>query len=79
MAAVWPATAVEDSNLNMQIAALRRVLDEGRAERQLHPDHPGRGYRFAIPLTRVEPAASAHVVVAPAAVDCRAAVRQSQQ
>ena len=40
MAAVWPATVVEDTNLNMQIAALRRVLDEGRAEQQLHPDHP---------------------------------------
>ncbi len=32
MAAVWPATAVEDGNLNMQVAALRRVLDEGRAD-----------------------------------------------
>ena len=32
MAAVWPATAVEDTNLNMQIATLRRVLDEERAE-----------------------------------------------
>ena len=31
-AAVWPAIAVEDSNLNMQIAALRRVLDEGRSD-----------------------------------------------
>ena len=30
MAAVWPATTVEDTNLNMQIAALRRILDEGR-------------------------------------------------
>ena len=32
MAAVWPATTVEDTNLNMQIAALRRILDEGRAD-----------------------------------------------
>ena len=30
--AVWPGTAVEDSNLNVQIAALRRILDDGRAE-----------------------------------------------
>ena len=29
MAAVWPATAVEDINLNMQIAALRRVSRRG--------------------------------------------------
>jgi DNA-binding winged helix-turn-helix (wHTH) protein len=32
IAAVWPSTVVEESNLNMQIAALRRVLDDGRAE-----------------------------------------------
>ena len=30
IAAVWPGTAVEDSNLDVQIAALRRVLDAGR-------------------------------------------------
>jgi TolB-like protein len=65
MAAVWPATVVEDTNLNMQIAALRRVLDEGRADGSCIQTIPGRGYRFAIPVTRVEPAASAHVVVTP--------------
>jgi DNA-binding winged helix-turn-helix (wHTH) protein len=32
VAVVWPAVVVEDNNLNMQIAALRRVLDEGWAE-----------------------------------------------
>src|SRR5262252_8726241 len=31
MAAVWRTAAVGDINLNMQIAALRRVLDEGRS------------------------------------------------
>jgi TolB-like protein len=52
MAAVWPATAVEDTNLNMQIAALRRVLDMGRAEGSCIQTIPGRGYRFAVPVTR---------------------------
>jgi DNA-binding winged helix-turn-helix (wHTH) protein len=28
--AVWPGTAVEDGNLNVQVAALRRVLDQDR-------------------------------------------------
>ena len=32
MAAVWPGTVVEDNNLTVQISALRRVLDNGRAE-----------------------------------------------
>ena len=51
IAAVWPATVVEDNNLNMQIAALRRVLD-GRAEGSCIQTVPGRGYRFVLPVTR---------------------------
>src|SRR5215467_8635125 len=31
MAAVWPGTVVEDNNLTVQIAALRRILDRGRS------------------------------------------------
>ena len=31
MAAVWPGMTVEDNNLTVQIAALRRILDCGRA------------------------------------------------
>jgi adenylate cyclase len=53
IAAVWPGTAVEDSNLNVQIAALRRVLDEGRTEGSCVQTVPGRGYRFTAPVTRV--------------------------
>jgi len=54
MAAVWPATAVEDINLNMQIAALRRVLDAGRANGSCIQTIPGRGYRLAVSAMRVE-------------------------
>jgi adenylate cyclase len=53
MAAVWPATAVENANLNMQIAALRRVLDKGRAGSSCIQTISGRGYRFAVPVTLV--------------------------
>jgi TolB-like protein len=63
--AVWPGTTVEDSNLNVQIAALRRLLDDGRAEGSCIQTVSGRGYRFVAPVTRVEPAAPAHAVVAP--------------
>jgi hypothetical protein len=54
IAAVWPAKIVEDSNLNMQIAALRRLLDEGRADGSCIQTIPRRGYRFTVPVTRVE-------------------------
>src|SRR6516164_6963369 len=47
---VWPGTIVEYSNLPVQIAALRRILDEGRVEGSCIQTIPGRGYRFAIPV-----------------------------
>jgi adenylate cyclase len=63
--AVWPGTTVEDSNLNVQVAALRRILDGGRAEGSCIQTVSGRGYRFVAPVTRVEPAAAVHIAVAP--------------
>src|SRR2546423_915805 len=44
--AVWPNTAVEESNLSVQIAALRRALDAGRSGAGCIQTVPGRGYRF---------------------------------
>ena len=52
IAAAWPATVVGDNNLNMQIAALRRVLDERRAGGSCIQTVPGRGYRFVSRVTR---------------------------
>src|SRR6516162_10542451 len=43
IAAVCPGTAVEDSNLNVQIAALRRVLDDVRTGRGCIQTIPGHG------------------------------------
>ena len=62
IAAVWPATVVEDANLNMQIAALRRVLDDGRAEGSCIQTVPGRGYRFIAPVTRGDPTPSSESI-----------------
>jgi TolB-like protein len=59
MAAVWPATAVEGTNLNIQIAALRRILDQGRANGSCIQTVPGRGYRFTAPVTLVAADAAA--------------------
>jgi TolB-like protein/DNA-binding winged helix-turn-helix (wHTH) protein len=61
--AVWPGTAVEDSNLNVQIAALRRILDQNREQGSCIQTVPGRGYRFVAPVTRVERAVSPASVV----------------
>jgi TolB-like protein len=52
MSAVWPETVVEDSNLPVQIRALRRVLDHGRAEGSCIQTVAGRGYRLVATVTR---------------------------
>jgi TolB-like protein/Tfp pilus assembly protein PilF len=56
--AAWPGLAVEDSNLTVQIAALRRVLDQdGRAA--WIETLPRRGYRYIGPsVTRTDDGAS---------------------
>ena len=54
MDAVWPGTTVEDSNLPVQIAALRRVLDAGGDGGSAISTVPGRGYRFTLPVRREE-------------------------
>ena len=50
IAAVWPETVVEDSNLTVQISALRRVLDRGRPDGSCIQTVTGRGYRFIAPV-----------------------------
>jgi TolB-like protein len=54
MAAVWGRTVVENANLTVQISALRRILDEGRADGSCIQTVAARGYRFMPPVTRVE-------------------------
>ncbi|MBO0754004.1 MAG: transcriptional regulator [Bradyrhizobiaceae bacterium] len=46
MEAVWPNVAVEESNLTVQISALRRAL--GRSGGRAIQTVPGRGYRFTL-------------------------------
>src|SRR5215208_1296839 len=51
---VWPETIVEESNLTVQISTLRRFLDEPSTEGGYIQTVPGRGYRFAAPVSRSE-------------------------
>ena len=52
---VWPNTTVEVNNLTVQIAALRRALDEGGRGTSLIQTVPGRGYRFVGTVDRPAP------------------------
>lgn len=67
MDTVWPGTAVEESNLTVQISTLRHVLDAGRTEGSCIQTVTGRGYRFTLPVTPIaEPPAERSAAPAPA-------------
>ena len=51
MDAVWPGVMVEASNLTVQIAALRRILDQVRSDPSCIQTISGRGYRFLPTVT----------------------------
>ena len=52
--AVWPGQAVEESNLTVQIAALRRVLRREPGGDGWIETMPRRGYRFIGPVVATE-------------------------
>jgi predicted ATPase/DNA-binding winged helix-turn-helix (wHTH) protein len=58
-ARVWPDTTVDESNLKVNMAALRRVLEHGPNAPQCIATVVGRGYRFVAPLQTI------HLVDAP--------------
>jgi len=59
MARVWPNTFVEPANLTVHIAALRRILCDGRGGNRFLINIPGRGYRFVTPIKVAEQPTSA--------------------
>src|SRR5215831_6354091 len=64
MEAAWPGLAVEESNLTVQIAALRRVLREEPGGERWIETLPRRGYRFVGPVIANEPNSAPLVSVA---------------
>jgi predicted ATPase/DNA-binding winged helix-turn-helix (wHTH) protein len=55
---VWPNTFVEEGNLRVHVAALRRALGDGHAGARYVLNVPGRGYRFVASLSVTEPVPS---------------------
>src|SRR5271170_4475511 len=51
MARVWPNTFVEEGNLKVHIATLRRALGDGRGGTRYIATSPGQGYHFVAPVT----------------------------
>src|SRR5882724_589466 len=55
IARAWPQTFVEESNLKIQMNALRRALGDGQAGNRYVVTVPGRGYNFVAPVSLEEP------------------------
>jgi predicted ATPase/DNA-binding winged helix-turn-helix (wHTH) protein len=69
IARAWPQTFVQESNLKIQVCALRRTLGDGQGGHRYIITVPGRGYNFVAPLRHEEPAEGALLpTVAPAGV-----------
>src|SRR3954471_6821667 len=64
IARAWAQTVVEDSNLKIQVSALRRALGDGQGGNRFVITVPGRGYNFVAPVRREE---TSHVASAPPA------------
>ena len=62
--AAWPGQTVEESNLTVQIASLRKVLGEVPGGDRWIETMPRRGYRFIAPVVAADADA-----IAPATVD----------
>src|SRR5271155_1479534 len=52
VARVWPNTVVEEANLKVHIAALRKALGDGRNGNRYLVNVPGRGYKFVAPVVQ---------------------------
>ena len=50
----WPSSFVEESSIRVQIASLRKALDDGDREKYVR-NIPGRGYCFIAPVEREAP------------------------
>jgi predicted ATPase/DNA-binding winged helix-turn-helix (wHTH) protein len=46
----WPGTTVEEGNLRVHVAALRKALGDGHAGNRFVANIPGRGYSFVAPV-----------------------------
>lgn len=66
LAHAWPGLVVEEINLRVHIAELRKALGDGKAGARYVTNIPSRGYCFVAPVQRSVPAPAAVPAFAPA-------------
>src|ERR1700728_3777157 len=55
IARAWPKTFVEETNLKLQVSALRRALGDGQGDHRYITTVVGRGYNFVAPIRKAVP------------------------
>src|ERR1700733_7810253 len=60
IARVWPDTFVDESNVRVHLASIRKALREGREQTRYIVNVPGRGYRFVAPVTSTRTSPNGH-------------------
>jgi predicted ATPase/DNA-binding winged helix-turn-helix (wHTH) protein len=67
LARAWPQTFVEESNLKIQVSALRRALGDGQGGHRYVLTIPGRGYNFVAPIALERAPQTPAATIAPPA------------
>jgi predicted ATPase/DNA-binding winged helix-turn-helix (wHTH) protein len=75
VARVWSGLTVDESNLRIQVALVRKALRDGRAGARYLMNVPGRGYRFVAPLRTAE---TPRPIPPPASLSGAASARQAR-
>jgi DNA-binding winged helix-turn-helix (wHTH) protein len=65
MAEVWPDVTVEEGNLRVHVAELRKALGDGKDGARYIITLPGRGYCFVAPISRLSGRGSGRAADAP--------------
>src|SRR5258708_18280406 len=65
IARAWPQIFVDESNLKIQVSALRRALGDGQGGNRYVITVPGRGYNFVAPVRREQGLRAASAPPAP--------------
>jgi DNA-binding winged helix-turn-helix (wHTH) protein len=68
MRRVWPDTFVEEANVKVQVAAIRRALGDGPRGGLYVATIAGRGYQFVAPVATIDAAAAIAEDAGPGAV-----------
>jgi len=54
MQAIWPDTVVEENNLEHNLSVLRKILGQGKKEKQFIETVPRQGYRFVAMVSALD-------------------------